>query len=84
MVKSTPKTFSTFDLYLSAFLDLHGAKTKLELKNGKVTFNFTVSDELYLLMAKYNGNAEVGVADFSTAIKRLRSQLLTLRDGGQR
>jgi hypothetical protein len=39
---SETKTFSTLDLYLSAFLVLHEVTPKLENSNGKVVFSFPV------------------------------------------
>lgn len=82
MAKTETKTLSTLDLYLSSFLSLHGIQPELETNNGRVTFNFQVTDELYKLANAYNGNDPVPVADFVTAIKTLRGQMLTMR--GQR
>lgn len=82
MAETETKTLSTLDLYLSSFLTLHGIQPELETNNGRVTFNFKVTDELYSLSNAYNGNEPVPVADFVTAIKTLRGQMLTLR--GQR
>lgn len=82
MAKTEQKTMSTLDIYLSAFLSLHGLQPELQTNNGRVTFNFLVSDELYQLANAYNGNSPVFVASFVTSIKTLRGQMLTLR--GQR
>lgn len=80
--KTEAKELSTLDLYLSAFLSLHGIQPELKITNGRVTFNFPVSDELYRLANLYNANEPVPVADFVTAVKALRGQMLTMR--GQR
>ena len=76
------KTFTTLDLYLSAFLSLSGIHPFLELKNSRVTFAFPATDDLYQLMTNFNDNVSVPVAEFVTAIKSLRGQMLTLRGRG--
>ena len=73
------KNFTTLDLYLSAFLSLSGIPPLLESKNGRVIFSFPAREDLYQLMANYNGNVSVPVAEFVTAIKALRGQMLTMR-----
>jgi hypothetical protein len=79
---STERIFSTLDIYLSSFLALHRIPPKLEVQNGRVTFNFLVNDDLYRLTTLYNLNEPVPVADFVTNVKALRGQMLTMR--GQR
>ncbi|MBT9169152.1 MAG: hypothetical protein DDT19_02506 [Syntrophomonadaceae bacterium] len=78
----TEKTFQTLDLYLASFLSLSGISPTLELNNGKVVFTFPLSNDLYKFMVNYNGNVNVPVANFVTAVKALRGQMLTMR--GQR
>lgn len=78
--KAEKKVFSTLDIYLSAFLSLQGVTPFLEVHNGRVTFNFVASDELYTKAVDYNSNTPVPVADFVTSIKTLRGQMLTMRD----
>jgi hypothetical protein len=75
------KILSTLDIYLSSFLALHGIPPKLQITNGRVTFNFIVSDDLYRLTQIYNSNEPVPVADFVTQVKTLRGQMLSLRGG---
>jgi len=81
-VTKEQKILSTLDLYLAAFFSLHNIPPSLEVKNGRVTFNFIVSDELYKKAVDFNSNDPVPVADYVTAIKTLRGQMLTMR--GQR
>ena len=76
------KIFETLDIYLSSYLALNGIQPKIEVQNGRVTFNFIVSDELYRLTTLYNSNEPVPVADFVTNVKALRGRMLSLR--GQR
>ncbi|MCL4492492.1 MAG: DUF5659 domain-containing protein [Nitrospirae bacterium] len=80
MATTEKKVFSTLDIYLSAFLALHGISPKLEIHNGRVTFNFVASDELYEKALDYNSNSPVPVASFVTSVKALRGQMLTMRD----
>lgn len=79
MSKTSEKEFSTLDVYLSAFLSLHGLTPTLENLNGRIAFNFPAGDQLYRLMTSYNGNEPVPVADFVTQVKTLRGQMLTMR-----
>ncbi len=82
MAKTGEKVFSTLDLYLSAWLLLHQIQPELKTNNGRVTFNFGASDDLYKGAFAYNSNELIPVADYVTAVKTLRGQMLTLR--GQR
>jgi hypothetical protein len=70
------------DLYIAAFLMLHGIPPRLILKNNKVIFVFDASDELYRLMMMYNSNQDVPCLDLITAVKSLRGQMLTLKETG--
>lgn len=74
------KRYSTLDIYQSAFLLIFGIQPELEVKNGRVIFSFPANDRLYEGIMLYNSNIDVHVADFVTAIKMLRGQMLTLRD----
>ncbi|MEW6214671.1 MAG: DUF5659 domain-containing protein [Nitrospirota bacterium] len=82
MTKTEQKTFTTLDIGLASFLELHNLPVKLEVNNGKVIFTFSVNEDLYKLIMDYNSNVSVRVLDFVTTLKKLRGQLLTLR--GQR
>lgn len=75
------KSFSTLDIYLSAFLSLHNLEPTLEIRNGKIIFTFEATDTLYRLMNDFNSNEPVEVADFTTAIKTLRGKMLTAKEG---
>ncbi len=79
MAKAEERSFSTLDLYLSSFLTLNKLPPTLELKNSKVVFTFPANEALYRLMMDFNSNVNVPVADFVTAIKTLRGQMLTMR-----
>lgn len=71
--------YKTLDLYMSAFLLLCGINPDLEVNNGKVLFSFPATENFYRLVSYYNMNADVKVIDFVTAVRTLRSQMLTLK-----
>lgn len=72
------KKFQTLDIYLSSFLSLSGFPPGLEVNNdGKVVFVFTLNDELGACMSTFINNNPVPVADFVTALKSLRGQMLS-------
>lgn len=78
-MKKETQWFTSLDIYLSAFLLLQGIQPNLENHNGKVIFRFPVSHDLYKQMTSYSNNEVVCAADFVTAIKTLRGQMLTMR-----
>lgn len=79
---ATTKTFTTLDIYLSAFLSLHDLEPTLEMRNGKVVFTFEATDTLYRLMSDFNSNPEIPCLDMITAIKTLRGKMLTAKENG--
>lgn len=76
------KEFETLDIWLASYLSLCGIHPILENKNNRVVFIFPQSDDLYRLISNFNSNISVPVADFTTIVKMLRSQMIQLR--GQR
>jgi hypothetical protein len=79
MAKVEQRLFTTLDIYLAAFLSLNRIPPTLELRNGRVVFTFSATDDLYKLTMNFNSNVNVPVADFVTIIKTLRGQMLTMR-----
>lgn len=79
MAKAEERLFTTLDIYLASFLALNKIPPILELKNGRVVFLFPASDAVYKLTMGFNSNVSVPVADFVTAVKTLRGQMLTMR-----
>ena len=71
--------FETMDIYLSAFLSLFGVQPELKLNHNKVIFSFPATEDLYQLMMNYNSNVNVPVSDFTTTVKTLRGQMLSMR-----
>jgi len=76
------KTLQILDLYMAAFLALHGIEPALDNNNGRVVFTFQVSDDLYKLMVRFNSNENIPVTSFVTTVKMLRGRMLSMR--GQR
>ncbi len=77
------KKFKTFDVWLSAYLQVYYTSPELQLINSKVVFSFPHSDDLYKFLANYNGNVNVPIADYVATVKTLRGQMLSMR-GGQK
>jgi hypothetical protein len=71
--------FTTLDVYLAAYLTLNGCAPDLEVQGGKVVFSFLQSQDIYLFLQQFNGNAPVAVADFTIAVKTLRGRMLEAR-----
>jgi hypothetical protein len=74
------QTIKILDIYISAFLSLHGIEPKLELNNGRVVFTFPAEDKVYRLMNLFNSNVDIPVADFVTTVKTLRGKMLTAKE----
>jgi len=74
------KTFTTLDIYLSAFLSLHNLEPSLDIKNGKVIFVFNASDDLYRVMGLFNSNQDTPCLDLITEIKTLRGKMLSAKE----
>lgn len=58
MTKNKERQMEFFDLYIAAYLALHGTPPRLILKNGKVLFVFEATDEVYHLMTMFNSYHE--------------------------
>ncbi len=74
------KKFETFDVWLSAYLQLTYHSPELHLRNHKVTFAFPLSDELYKFITEFNSNVDVPIADYVSTVKTLRGQMLSMRN----
>ncbi len=70
---------SILDIHQSAFLKLHGKDPELILQGTRIVFSYEVSPEIYRLLNLYNENPEVSVLDFVHALRRLRSEMLTMK-----
>ncbi len=71
--------FSTLDVHLAAFLELHGISSNLERQGHRVVFTFQDSEANDLINA-FNRNVLVPVADFVSTLKGLRGRMYQVRD----
>ncbi|MGD0277107.1 MAG: DUF5659 domain-containing protein [Syntrophales bacterium] len=69
-----------YDINLSAYLLFKGTVPELKAEGKRVVFLFPNKTETFQLMKQYNENPLVPVIDFITCLRRLRSQMLALRD----
>jgi hypothetical protein len=67
------------DIHLSAFLLLKGKQPKIENQGGRVVFIFDGDESFNKLSEAYNRNESVGVADYATMLRSLRSRMLQAR-----
>lgn len=75
--------FPLNDIYLSAFLALHGHEPKIILSGTRAVFVFLPGPDTNELMRRFNENATVGVAEYANSLRRLRSKMLAMRDSGR-
>jgi hypothetical protein len=78
-MKSVPDIIPILDINLAAFLVLNGIHPKLTKQGSRVIFEFPGTSETYKIMEQYNRNPAVPVLDFVSALRRTRSQMLSLR-----
>ena len=84
MKKSTVKPeIPLHDVYLSAFLALRGQEPAIVLSGSRAVFMFQSDEALNKLMREYNEGAPVSVAEYANAVRRLRSRMMAVRDGGR-
>ena len=79
-MKQSEKKWSSLDIHLAAYLALRGISIKLERAGGHVVFTALQSDELSRLVAAYNSNDMVPVADFIGALRMLKAKMYAARD----
>jgi len=84
MKKNTSSLIPINDINLSAFLDFKGIRPVLKKEGTRVIFYFTNDSETQQAMIAYNSNPAVPILDFVATLRRLRAQMLSLRDGATR
>jgi hypothetical protein len=67
------------DINLAAFLLLKGQHPKLVNQGGRVVFLFDADETFTRLSEAYNRNEAVGVADYATMLRALRSRMIQAR-----
>lgn len=69
-----------YDIYLAAYLRLLNIYPNLVLSGTRVVFQFDSSREVTKFLNKYNENPSVPLIDYVNHLRRLRSEMLSLRD----
>jgi hypothetical protein len=82
IMKMTPPMIPIYDIILSAFLQHKGIAPQLRKEGSRVIFMFPNDKGTHQLMQMYNENPPVSVLDFVGHLRRLRSQMLSMRDSG--
>jgi hypothetical protein len=72
--------FPLHDINLSAFLQFQGITPHLRKEGSRVIFFFPNDKKTRELMRSYNENPLVPVLDFIGHLRRLRAQMLSMRD----
>ena len=75
------RLFNTYDVWLSAYLQIYYQSPSLKIVNGKVVFTFPVSNDLYKFISEFNGNAAAPISDYVDTVKTLRGQMLSMKRG---
>ena len=69
-----------YDIHLAAYLRLSNVSPTLVLSGTRVVFQFNSNREVTKLLNKYNENPSVPLIDYVNHLRRLRSEMLSLRD----
>jgi len=78
-MKKETRTLPFLDIHLSAFLVLNGIEPSLVKQSGRVIFQFPNNAQVSSLVEKYNSNPKVDVLNYVQHLRRLRSQMLSMR-----
>ena len=81
-MKTNPSMLPHYDINLAAFLQYRGVVPILQQQGSRVVFLFPNDTKTYELMRHYNENPAVPVLDFVGHLRRLRSQMLSMRGSG--
>jgi hypothetical protein len=79
---TTTSQIPIHDINLSAFLAHRGVEPELLKEGSRVVFCFPNDETTYSLMQLYNRNPPVSVLDYVGHLRRLRAQMLSMRDRG--
>ena len=80
MKQTEQKKFSTLEIHLAAFLELHKIPAELENNGGRIIFTFPRSDEVYRLTDAYNCNEPVPVTDYVSVLRILKARMFSMRE----
>jgi hypothetical protein len=80
MAKSNSK-IPINDIWLASYQKLKNNPPELTLQGTRVVFEFTASPEFYKIAAEYNSNPAVALLDYISVVRRLRAEMLNLKEG---
>jgi hypothetical protein len=75
------KHLPLYDIYEVSWLHLNGVAIGGSKQSGRVVFEVPATEETYQLLHEYQTNPEVAILDFVRSLRRVRGQMLDLRDG---
>ena len=73
-----------YEIHEVAFLSLNNIQIELEKRGTRVVFLVPSTPETYQLLAEYNENPQVSLLDFVGCLRRIRGQMLSIRDGNEK
>ena len=79
-MKTNSSMLPLYDINLAAFLQHRGIVPSLQQQGSRVVFIFPNDSKTHQLMQLYNENPVVPVLDFVGHLRRLRSQMMSMRD----
>jgi len=69
-----------YDIHQAAFLDMNDVPVDYEKRGTRVTFMIPAIPETFRLLAEYSENPIVSLLEFVSALRRVKSQMLSVRD----
>ena len=78
-MKTNASMLPLYDINLAAFLQHRGIVPSLQQQGSRVVFFFPNDTTTHRIMKEYNENLMVPVLDFVGHLRRLRSQMLSMR-----
>lgn len=69
-----------YDIYQAAFLSLNSISPQFIKSGTRVVFQFEATKEVKKLLEQYSQNPSVLLLDFVSHLRKLRSQMISLRD----
>jgi hypothetical protein len=73
-----------YEIHETAYLSLNNIPIEFERRGSRVVFLVPSTQETYRLLAEYNENPHVNLLDFVACLRKIRGQMLSMRDNGQR
>ena len=69
-----------YEIHEVAFLSLNNVQVEFEKRGTRVVFLVPSTPETYQLLAEYNENPKISILDFVGCLRKVRSQMLSIRD----